>query len=102
MLDVQFLGHERGKDGKLQFEAIPLLSLFNKGVQVHCKILKTDKKEVVIPTGEEIDIVTYDPKHGMMPTGEKIDGYVTQSDVTYTIQIPGVEGETVIGGAFVN
>ena len=102
MLDVQFLGHERSKDGKLQFEAIPLLGLFNKGVQVHCKIIKSDRKEVVIPTGEAIDIVTYDPKHGMLPTGEQIDGYVTQSEIKYTIEIPGVKEPVEIDAMYVN
>ena len=103
MIDIIFLGAERdAKTGKLQAEAVPLLSLFNKGVQVHCKIIKQERHEVKEPTGEEIDITVYDPKHGMMPTGEKIDGYVGRSDVTYTIQIPGVQGETEIDGIYVN
>lgn len=102
MLDVQFLGHEKTPDGKLKFEAIPLLSMYNKGVQVHCKILEKKTEPRKEPTGEEIDITVFDPKHGMMATGDKIDGYVAYSDVTYTIQIPGVEGATTIDGTFVN
>lgn len=102
MLDIQFLGYERDEKGKLQFEAIPLLSLYNKGVQVHCKILEKKVEPRKEPTGEELDITVYDPKHGMTATGEKIDGYVAYSDVTYTIQIPGVEGSTVIDETFVN
>ena len=101
MIDVIFLGAER-VDGKLQAEAIPFLSLMNRGVQVHCKILKVSRNEVKVPTGEEIDITVYDPKHGMMATGEKIDGWVAHSEIEYTIQIPGVQGETIIDGLFVN
>jgi len=102
MIDVQFLGHEKDEKGKLQFEAVPLLSLYNKGVQVHCKIIKTERQEVKVPTGEEISVTVYDPKHGMTATGDKIDGWVAHSEITYTIQIPGVEGETKIGELFVN
>lgn len=102
MVDVQFLGHEKGTDGKLKFESISLLSMYNKGVQVHCKILDKKVEPRKEPTGEELDITVYDPKHGMIATGDKIDGYVAYSDVTYTIQIPGVEGSTVIDETFVN
>lgn len=102
MLDVQFLGHEKNAEGKLKFESIPLLSMYNKGVQVHCKILDKKVEPRKEPTGEEIDVTVYDPKHGMMATGDKIDGYTAYSDVTYTIQIPGVEGPTVVDETFVN
>lgn len=102
MLDIQFLGHERNPDGKLAFEAVPLLSLLNKGVQVHCKIVDVKTEPRKEPTGEEIDISVYDPQHGMTSTGEKIDGYVAYSDITYTIQIPGKTDTIQVDGKFVN
>lgn len=102
MLDVQFLGHERDENGKLQFESIPLVSLYSKGVQIPCKIIDTKTENRPEPTGEEIDVTVYDPKHGMVATGDKIDGYVAYSDISYTIQIPGVEGTTTLDATFVN
>lgn len=101
-IDIIFLGRERDKDGKLQVEEVKLLDLFNNGIQVHCKIIKIDRKEVAVPTNEEIDISVYDPTHGLVQTGEKIDGFVTYSDLKYTVQIPGVEGEHVIDALFLN
>lgn len=102
MIDIIYLGQERGADGKLKAEQVKLLDLMNRGVQVHCKIISNKKTNRAEPTGEEIDVSVYDPQHGLITTGEKIDGYVTYSDVTYTIQIPGVVGETEIDGMFVN
>lgn len=102
MIDVIFLDHERDKDGKMQAEAIPLLSLFNKGIQVHCKILEQNREDVKVPTGEEIDITVYDPQHGLRATGEKIDGWVAHSEISYTIQIPGRAEPYKIDGMFVN
>lgn len=102
MIDVIFLDHEKNAEGKIQAEAIPLLSLYNKGVQVHCKILKMDRVEVKIPTGEEIDITVFDPKHGMMPSGEKIDGWVAHSEIKYTVEIVGRAEPVEIDAMFVN
>ena len=102
MLDVIFLGQEKTPEGKIKAEQIKLLDLYNKGLQVHCKIVKTEKVERPEPTGEEIDVSVYDPQHGLITTGEKIDGFVTFSDVKYTIQIPGINEAVEIDGLFVN
>lgn len=103
MIDVQFLGQERNEEtGKLKFESIKLLDLFNKGIQVHCKILKQEVTPRKEPTGEEIDVTTWDPQHGLVATGDKIDGYTAFSDIMLTIQIPGVEGPTEIDAMYVN
>lgn len=101
-IDVIFLGDEKSKDGKIKAEKIKLLDLFNNGIQVHCKIVSTKRNDEKIPTGEEIDITVFDPQHGLISTGEKIDGYITMSDIQYTIQIPTVSGDVVVDGAFVN
>lgn len=101
-IDVIFLGDEKTKEGKIKAEKIKLLDLFNFGVQVHCKIVNTKRNDEKIPTGEEIDVTVFDPQHGLVSTGDKIDGYVTMSDIQYTIQIPGVTGDVVVDGTFVN
>jgi hypothetical protein len=100
-IDILFLGHEK-KDGKLQAEKVKLLDLLNKGVQVHCKILKTDKEINKVPTGEEINVSVFDPQHGLVQSGDVIDGYVTFSEVKYTIQIPGVDEPVIIDSTFCN
>lgn len=101
-IDVFFLGQERNEKGVLAPERIKLIDLFNKGIQVHCKILETKRVENKIPTGEEIDVTVFDPNHGMVSTGDKIDGYVTMSDIKYVVQIPGVEGNVTIDSTFCN
>lgn len=101
-IDVIFLGKERNTDGKLQAETIPLLDLLNKGEQVVCKIIKTEREDQKIPTGEELDVTTWDPQHGLVMTGDKIDGYVVQSDIKYTIQIPDIAEPLVIDAKFCN
>lgn len=100
-IDIVFLGKERNAEGKLQAESVPLLDLLNKGVQVHCKIVSKKVEYVEVPTGEEIDITTWDPQHGLVATGDKVDGYYAYSDIKYTIDIPGV-GPYEIDGEFVN
>ena len=102
MLDVVFLGQEKNANGKVKAESIRLLDLFNKGQQVHCKILETKREEIKTPTGEEIDVTVFDPAHGLMATGDKIDGWVAYSEIKYKLQIPGVEGETWIDATFCN
>lgn len=101
-IDVIFLGQEKTAEGKIKAEKIRLLDLMNKGIQVHCKIVGTKVENRSEPTGEEIDVSIYDPQHGLITTGEKVDGFVTYSDRTYTIQIPGVQGDVEIDGAFLN
>ena len=102
MIEVIFLGHEKNPEtGKLQAEKIKLLDLLNKGEQVHCKVLSVERKDRKEPTGEEIDVTVWDPAHGLMATGDKIDGWVGYSDITYTVEIPGV-GTAVIDGLYVN
>lgn len=101
-IDIFFLGQERTKEGKLKAEKVKLLDLFNKGIQVHCKIIETKKEEKMVPTGEEIDISVFDPQHGLISTGEKIDGYFTYSDTKYIVQIPGVDKPVIIDSEFVN
>ena len=101
MIEVFFLGHEKNKEGKLQAEKIRLLDLLNKGEQVHCKIVSIKKDDKKVPTGEEINVTTWDPQHGLVATGDIIDGWVGFSDMTYTIDIPGV-GQTEISGLYVN
>ena len=76
MIDVVFLGQEKNAEGKIKAEAIRLLDLYNKGHQVHCKILETKREEIKTPTGEEIDVTVFDPAHGLVATGDKIDGFV--------------------------
>lgn len=101
-IDVIFLGNERNEEGKIKAERVKLYDLFTKGVQVPCKIQKIERHENKIPTGEEIDVTVYDPLHGMMGTGEVIDGYVIQSDIVYTIEIPGRAEPVEIDGTYVN
>lgn len=101
-IDVLFLGKERNAEGKLQAESIQLLDLINKGEQVVCKIIKTEREDNKVPTGEEIDTTTWDPQHGLVMTGDKIDGYVVESDIKYTIQVPGVAEPIIIDAKFCN
>ena len=101
-IDVIFLGQEKTPEGKIKAEKIRLLDLYNKGTQVFCKIVKVEEKKHDTPTGETIMVNTFDPKHGLVATGEEIDGYVSHSDLKYTIQIPGVDVETVIDSVYVN
>lgn len=101
-INVIYLGHEKSESGAIKAEKIKLLDLFNHGIQVHCKIVDVKKENKVVPTGEEIDVTVFDPQHGLMATGDKVDGFVTYSDIEYTIQIPGVTGTTKIDGLFVN
>lgn len=101
-LDVIFLGHERNKEGKLSAEKVKLLDILNKGEQVHCRIVSMQREDKMVPTGEEIDITMFDPQHGLMSTGDKIDGYITNSEIKYTLQVPGHEGTVVVDGEFCN
>jgi len=101
-LDVIFLGRERGADGKLQVEKIPLLDLMNKGVQVNCKIIETQKENKDVPTGEEISVQVFDPKHGLVATGEIVDGFTSYSEIKYKIQIPGVAEPVWIDSLYCN
>lgn len=115
-INIIFLGRERNKDGKLQAEAVPLLSLIN-APEVNCKILDTKDYlgkpfrlsypptglgEKKMPTGEEISVTVFDPKHGLMETGDTIDGWVGFTDLTYVIQIPGVAEPLEIDSKYVN
>lgn len=100
-LNIFFLGNDRTEDGKLKAEKVRLLDLLNKGEQVNCKILKTAREDKVVPTGEEISVTSWDPQHGLIDTGEKVDGFFKQSEITYTIEIPG-HGPVEIDGEFVN
>lgn len=97
-IDVIFL---RNKDKKIA-EKIRLLSLLNEGVQEHCKILEVKKHNDKVPTGEEIDVTTWDPQHGLIATGEKVDGYTMFSDDNYVIQIPGHPEPITINEKFIN
>lgn len=101
-IDVIFLGQQKTKDGKIKAEKIRLLDLFNKGEQIHCKIIEMKRRDVKVPTGEEIDVTVFDPAHGIVSTGDKIDGYITQSEIQYTVKIPGVDANVEIDGEFVN
>lgn len=100
-LDIIYLGDETTKDGKIKAEKVRLLDFLNKGQQVHCRIVETKNEPVKIPTGEEIQVVTFDPQHGLMTTGDRIDGYVIQSNIKFKINVPG-HGEVWIDGEFVN
>lgn len=102
MIDIIFLGQEKTKDGKIKAEKIRLLDLLNKGIQVHCKILEAKKQPRIVPTNEEIDVISFDPQHGPITTGDKIDGYVTYSDIKYIIKIPDVDKPVEIDAEFVN
>lgn len=102
MIDIIFLGQEKTADGKIKAEKVKLLDLLNKSSQVHCKILEQQREEVLVPTGEEIEVSVYDEKHGMQRTGETLDGFVMNSQIKYRISIPGVDGDVWIDGEFVN
>lgn len=101
-IDVVFHGHDKTSEGKIKAEKIRLLDLLNKSVQVHCKIVDMKKDAKVVPTGEEINVTTWDPVHGLIDTGEKIDGFVTYSDINYKLQIPGIAEPVWIDAEFVN
>lgn len=101
-IEIQFLGHERNKDGKLQAEKVRLLDLLNRSSQVHCKILEEKKEPQKTPTGEEIDVTVFDPQHGLVSTGEKIDGFVTSTDIKFKIQVPGVPEPVWIDAEYCN
>lgn len=101
-LDIIFLGHERDENGKLKAERVKLLDLLNAGEVVVCKILSMKKEEHKVPTGEEIDVTVWDPQHGLMATGDTVDGYVGMTDITYSLQIPGILEPVEIDGQFVN
>lgn len=99
-IDIVFL--EVGKvDGVLQAESVPLLSLIN-AEEVICKILETKNKPRKEPTGEEINVTTFDPKHGMVETGDIIDGWVGFTDTSFVIQIPGVVESVEVDSRYVN
>jgi hypothetical protein len=100
-IDIIYLGDETTKEGKIKAEKVRLLDFLNKGQQVHCKIIETKNEPVKIPTGEEIQVVTFDPQHGLTTTGDLIDGYVVQSNIKFKINVPG-HGETWIDSEFVN
>ncbi len=100
-IDIFFLGHERNEEGKLQAESVTLLSLIN-AVEVNCKILDTKKVDRKEPTGEEIRVTTFDAKHGLMETGDTIDGWVGFTDITFTLQVPGLTEPVEIDQKFVN
>ena len=102
MIDVVFLGQEKNAEGKIKAEAIRLLDLYNKGHQVHCKILEQKREDIKTPTGEEIDVTVFDPAHGLVATGDKIDGFVVSSEVKMKLQVPGVDEPLWIDGTFVN
>ena len=76
--------------------------MYNKGQQVHCKILEQKKEDIKVPTGEEIDVTVFDPAHGLVATGDKIDGYIVNSTQKFKLQVPGVEEPIWIDGTFVN
>ncbi len=100
-IDVIFLGQERNAEGKLQAESVPLLDLISRGEQVTCKIVSQNRKDEKIPTGEEIDVTTWDPQHGLVATGDKIDGYISRSTIEYTIEVPG-KGQVTVDGMYLN
>lgn len=101
-IDIVFLGHERNAEGKIQAEKVKLLDLLNKSEQIVCKVLSVEVDNKLKETGEEIDVMTFDPQHGLVATGEKVDGFVTFSDRTYTLQVPGQPEPVVVDGMFVN
>lgn len=101
-IDVIFLDHERDTKGGIQAESIPLMSILNEGVPVHCKILEIHKETFKDPTGEVINVTMYDPQHGLVSTGEEIDGWVGRTEMQYTIQIPGREKPLKIDAKYVN
>lgn len=123
-IDVLFLGHERNKEGKLQAESVPLLSLLSCP-EVTCKVLEVRDHEgkpykiryqpMIDPdigldrdgerreyTGEKIRVKTFDPKHGLQETDDTIEGWVAFTDLTFLIQIPGIEEPIEIDSKFCN
>lgn len=101
-IEVAFLGKERSKEGKLSYEKIRLLDLLNKGEQVHCKILERTTENVVVETGEEINVSIWDPQHGLVQTGDVIDGYTTHSEIRLKLQIPGVSEPAWVDATYCN
>lgn len=101
-IDLIFLGHEKNEKGKLQAEKVKLLDFMNKGIQIHCKILDMKKKNVDVPTGEEINVSVFDPQHGLISTGDVIDGYTSYSEIKYKVQIPGVQDAVWIDALYCN
>ena len=100
-IDVIFLGHEKTETGKIKAEKIKLLDLLNSS-RVHCKILETKKETREVPTNEEINVTVWDPQHGLVETGDRVDGYVSYTDMTLKIQIPGIDKPVSIDAEFVN
>lgn len=100
-IDILFLGDEKTEDGKIKAQQVKLLDFLNKGQQVHCKVIEMRRRDIPVPTNEEISVVTFDQQHGMMSTGETIDGYMIQSDIQVLVNVPG-HGEVLIDGEFVN
>lgn len=101
-IDVIFLGQEKTPEGKIKAEKVRLLDLMNKSEQVYCKILEMKREDKPVPTGEEINITTWDPQHGLVQTGEMIDGYVVYSDIQVKVQVPGIKEEVWIDAKFLN
>lgn len=105
-IEIMFLDEngeiERTEDGKLKAEKVRLLDYLNKGEQVNCKIVDKDVKPREVPTGEEIDVTTWDPQHGLVATGEKVDGYTLYSEIKYKLQIPGVQKEVWVDALYCN
>lgn len=97
-IDVIFL---RNKNKKVA-ETVNLLDVLNKGIQEHVKIIEIKKRTIEAPTGEEIDVTTFDPAHGLTSTGEKVDGMTTFSDNDYVVQIPGEKELLTINEKFLN
>lgn len=95
-IDIIFLGQPK------KAETVKLLDFMNGGEQVHCKILETQRKPRLEPSGEEIEVSVYDPQHGLIGTGEVVDGYTGYSDITYTLQVPGVAEPLTISQTYVN
>jgi hypothetical protein len=101
-IDVIFLGKEKGKDGKLLAESVPLLDLINKSEPVVCKILEEKRTLREVPTGEEMSVRTYDPQHGLIETGETVDGYVVYTDLKFKLQVPGFAEPVEIDSKYCN
>lgn len=100
-IDVVFLDHEKNSEGKLIAESIPLNALINSP-ELRCKIVKINREEKKVGTGEEINVSVFDPQHGLVSTGEIIDGFTTHSEITYTIAIPGRAETYEIDQQYVN
>lgn len=121
-IDVFFLGHERDENEKLQAESVPLLSLMG-AAEVTCKVLQVRDYEGnaykirysalaeeggerpgerKVRTGEEVKVTTWDPRHGLVETGETIDAWVAFTDLTFVIQIPGINEPVEVDAKFLN